>query len=132
MKTRLQVQEHLAILHERPPLYRGFFHAMAKIASEDGLLLFWQHGFVGFVSRDLVYSGIRLGAYPTVKRFYAGDQAADDIPLPTKIAAGMSTGAFGSAIANPLDVIRVRHSSEGGRLSAASGTGGCWRRGGCS
>jgi hypothetical protein len=88
---------------------------MSKIASEDGLFLFWQHGFVGFVGRDLFYSGIRIGAYPTVKQFYAGD-GNDDIPLGTKIAAGMSTGAFGSAIANPFDVVRVRHSSEGGRI----------------
>ena len=121
VKTRLQVQGEIAAKLGRAPLYRGFFDAMMKIAAEDGLVLFWQHGFAGFVGRDFFYSGIRMGAYPTVKRFYAGETADANIGLATKIAAGMSTGAFGSAIANPFDVIRVRHSTAGGRISASTG-----------
>ena len=91
-KTRLQVQEQLAAAHGRPLLYRGFVHAMSKIAAEDGLLLFWQHGFVGFVGRDLFYSGIRMGAYPTVRGLYAGKgkgATTDDIGLGVKILAGI-------------------------------------------
>ena len=122
VKTRLQVQEYLAVsAGQKPLLYRGFIHAVSKIAAEDGLVLFWQHGFVGFVGRDLFYSGIRIGAYPTVRKLYAGDTAMEEISLITKIAAGMSTGAFGSVLANPFDVLRVRHCTEGGRSSTSSG-----------
>jgi hypothetical protein len=41
-----------------------------------------------------------------------------DAGLAAKIAAGMTTGAVGSLVANPLDVARVRTMAEGGRVGA--------------
>jgi len=121
VKTRLQVQSEIAAAEGRAPLYRGFLHALRKIAMEDGLFLFWQHGFVGFVGRDALYSGIRIGAYPSVRNFYAGAENSAEIPLSSKLLAGMTTGAIGSFLANPFDVVRVRTSSEGGRISSQTG-----------
>jgi len=125
VKTRLQVQDD--------PLWRrqgggkriytgGFVAAIRKIAVEDGLFLLWRHGFAGFVSRDLLYSGIRMGCYPTVRGLVAGGNSAkEDIGLGAKILAGIITGAFGAGLANPLDVMRVRMSVEGGRVDIATG-----------
>lgn len=125
VKTRLQVQED--------PVWRnangggrlypdGFVATLRRIAAEDGLFLLWRHGFVGFVGRDLMYSGIRIGCYPTVRGWVAGgDTHKDDITLGTKIIAGLLTGAFGSGLANPMDVMRVRMSVEGGKIDADSG-----------
>lgn len=90
-------------------------------AREDGVLRLWSHGFAGFVSRDVIYPGIRIGLYPTVRSWLAGGKEKADIGLPEKIAAGACTGALGSALANPLDVVRVRMAVQGGRVDAASG-----------
>ena len=56
-------------------------------------------------------------SYPTV-RARLTSSGADDASLPAKIAAGAVTGAVGAAIANPLDVVRVRMSCEGGLVAA--------------
>jgi len=77
--------------------------------------MLWSHGFVGFVTRDLLYSGLRIGLYPTVRGFLA---ANGDASLLAKIAAGACTGAVGAAIANPLDLMRVRMSCEWGVVGA--------------
>ena len=115
VKTRLQVQDDPAF---HPKLYRGLVPALRQIAREDGLLRLWSHGFAGFVSRDLLYSGIRIGAYPTVRAAYAsGEQPT----LPQKIGAGATTGAFGAALANPLDVMRVRMSVDSGMCKGGTG-----------
>ena len=116
VKTRLQVQD----LPGWPRVYtRGLLATLSQVAREDGMLLLWSHGFVGFVGRDLLYSGLRIGLYPTV-RAKLTKTSADDASLPAKIAAGACTGALGAAIANPLDVMRVRMSCEFG----VGGSGG--------
>lgn len=116
VKTRLQVQEAPG----EPRLYSGMLSALTKIAKEDGLRGLWTHGFFGFVARDFFYSGLRIGLYPTVRERLSGG-AKGEASLAQKVAAGACTGALGATIANPLDVVRVRMSVEGGRV-AADGT----------
>lgn len=113
VKTRLQVQDQPGW----PKLYqRGFLRALIKIGSEDGVWLLWSHGFAGFVGRDLVYSGLRIGLYPTVRSKLSNGADKAEVGLTEKIVAGACTGALGAAIANPLDVVRVRMSCEGGAM----------------
>ena len=119
VKTRLQVQESGRA--GTPRLYDGFTHALRRIATEDGLLRFWKHGWTGFVMRDISYSGIRMGAYPMVRTTLSRGVHENDIGLATKIASGCCTGAFGSALANPWDVVRVRMQTEGGVVDARTG-----------
>ena len=58
VKTRLQVQD----LPGWPKVYTGgLFQTLTQIARDDGLARLWSHGFVGFVGRDFVYSGLRIG-----------------------------------------------------------------------
>uniref|UniRef100_A0A7S4Q7G0 Mitochondrial carrier protein n=1 Tax=Alexandrium monilatum TaxID=311494 RepID=A0A7S4Q7G0_9DINO len=125
VKTRLQVQDDPVWRHASGGgrLYPdGFLATLRRIAAEDGLFLLWRHGFAGFVGRDLLYSGIRIGCYPSVRGWVAGAGThKDEITLGTKVLAGLITGAFGSCLANPLDVMRVRMSVEGGRLDANTG-----------
>ena len=118
IKTRLQVQDQPGW----PRLYRhGFVHALRQIGAEDGLVRLWSHGFAGFVGRDLCYSGLRIGLYPTVRRTLSGGAAKSEVGLGEKIVAGALTGALGAAIANPLDVVRVRMTCEGGSVDAQTG-----------
>lgn len=115
VKTRLQVQDQPGW----PRLYcRGFLAALMKIHAEDGIVLLWSHGFFGFVARDLCYSGLRIGLYPTVRAALSGGVDKAEVKLSEKIVAGAFTGAIGAAIANPLDVVRVRMSCEGGVVNA--------------
>jgi hypothetical protein len=123
VKTRLQVQ-HKYASSGHPLLYRGTLHALSKIHAEEGIAALWRHGFAGFVMRDFCYSGLRIGMYPSVRQLYCGDGVSkEDAPLLRRIAAGMTTGGIGSALANPIDVVRVRTSVEGGRIGS-SGAGG--------
>lgn len=118
VKTRLQLQD----MPGATRLYTGSFAAaLRSIARSDGLRLMWSHGFVAMVGRDFFYSGVRTGLYPTVRSVLSGDRPASDVTLAEKIGAGALTGGLGSALANPLDVVRVRMMAEGGRVDAASG-----------
>ena len=56
--------------------------------------------------REAVYSTIRLGAYEPVKELFGASK--HNSPLWKKLAAGATTGAVGSAIATPTDLVRVR------------------------
>lgn len=47
--------------------------------------------------------------------------AKGEVGIGEKIVAGALTGALGAAIANPLDVVRVRMSCEGGVVDTQSG-----------
>eukprot|EP01051_Picozoa_sp_SAG22_P008087 SAG22_NODE_597_length_8708_cov_11.511209_2_plen_342_part_00 len=121
VKTRMQVQE---LMGPWPPsgrakLYPNFVSGLRTIAAEDGLAALWSYGFFGFVGRDLIYSGIRIGGYPSVRGMIAGGREESEIGLPRKILAGCTTGAIGSAITNPLDVVRVRMSVESGLVGPA-------------
>ena len=121
VKTRLQVQSDPTAQVSR--IYRhGFVDALCVTARTDGVRALWTHGFLGFVLRDFFYSGIRIGAYPSVRMLYAGKSVEkDEIGLSSKILAGATTGGVGSAIANPFDVVRVRMSVEGGLLCGRTG-----------
>jgi solute carrier family 25 (mitochondrial uncoupling protein), member 8/9 len=48
-----------------------------------------------------------------VKRYYVGENHVGDVPLLTKIAAGLTTGALAITIASPTDLVKVRMQSEG-------------------
>lgn len=114
VKTRLMVQADPAA--EVVRCYRhGFLDALRSVLRTDGICMVYTHGFAGFVLRDFFYSGLRIGLYPSVRSLYAGNNTAkSDVGIMTKILAGATTGAVGSAIANPFDIVRVRMTVEGG------------------
>ena len=56
--------------------------------------------------REGTYSTIRLGAYEPVKELFGASHHTS--PFWKKLAAGATTGAVGSAIATPTDLVRVR------------------------
>ncbi|KAI9175989.1 hypothetical protein H9P43_006353 [Blastocladiella emersonii ATCC 22665] len=126
VKLRMQMQRvladeaHLA----RPALtYPGGFRATAaKIFAEEGVRGLVLPGMTASVLREASYSSIRFGLYAPVKRlFYSsthhGDQAVHDVGLATKFAAGMTTGALGSCLASPLDLVKIRQQAEAGRVA---------------
>lgn len=88
-------------------------------------------GLLASMMRDIINGGLRIGAYPSVlkeverlrlmvvcRSAEAGETARGATPLPSKFAAGLITGAVGSAIGNPTDIVKVRMQAESGRLGA--------------
>ena len=60
-----------------------------------------------------MFGGLRIGLYDPVKQFYVGKDHVGDVPLLTKIAAGLTTGALAICIASPTDLVKVRMQAEG-------------------
>lgn len=64
-------------------------------------------------SQCLVVDVSRFGLYPTVKTLW-GVKDGEDIGLLRKMGAGLTTGAVGSALANPCDLVKIRMQREAG------------------
>ncbi|KNE67875.1 hypothetical protein AMAG_12592 [Allomyces macrogynus ATCC 38327] len=120
VKIRMQVQRaeaHEAHLGVSAIKYRGFYQSMTKIVAEEGLLGLILPGMAACLIREFSYSGIRFGLYSHVKELYGVGKGNDgDVGLLAKLAAGSTTGAIGSCLANPTDLIKIRQQAEAGRL----------------
>lgn len=117
VKVRLQMDGEGTTATQR---YRGVFHAGTTIFTEEGLQGLYR-GMQASACRELSYSGIRMGLYePTKEALGATDPTRT--PLWLKILAGAITGASGSILANPFDLVKVRMQSAGipGRPQYAS------------
>lgn len=57
--------------------------------------------------REASYSTIRIGAYEPMKELLGAHNPART-PLWKKIVAGASSGAIGSAMASPTDLVKIR------------------------
>jgi len=90
-------------------LYDSFLHGAQRIAREEGVLALWKHGLAASVLREMSYSSLRMGLYPTVKALVTpnhADGSTQEAGLASKILAAALTGAIGSAVANPTDLVR--------------------------
>jgi len=63
----------------------------------------------------LARSVTKPGLYPAIKGFYQGDRQGD-AGLARKVLAGLTTGGIGSALANPIDLVKIRMQGEAGRV----------------
>lgn len=116
IKTRLQIDGAGAASHHR--VHHGSFVKCTKnVVSSEGLLALYR-GVIPSLAREASYSSLRLGLYDPVKKVYIRHLPHfDETSLLVKIGAGATTGALGSAIANPCDLIKVRQQSFTGPLS---------------
>ncbi|KAG2838487.1 hypothetical protein PC118_g14131 [Phytophthora cactorum] len=96
-----------------PTRYLGFGHGLKTIVQEEG----WYglaKGWKASLLREFTYSGIRFGMYDQVKEFYE-DQVFHTppaehgrTPLYIKLLSGATSGGIGSALVNPMDLVKVR------------------------
>ncbi|CAK4611039.1 unnamed protein product [Aphanomyces euteiches] len=115
LKVRMQLEVECPI-NGKPRRYATFVQGSRTILATEGVRGFLK-GITASVLRDGFYSGIRLGAYEPMKEFLGATDPAHT-PLHLKVAAGAITGAFGSALANPTDLIKVRMQGEGNRYAS--------------
>ncbi len=115
-KVRLQLQASAGSagaggVAAAAPKYRGLLHTVRTMAVEEGASSLFK-GLTPGLLRQCVFATLRIGLYEPVRNFYhSGDPS--EIPLYKKIAAGMTTGTIGIAVANPTDVVKVRMQAEG-------------------
>ena len=99
-KVRLQVQGSAA-------KYNGMFHCITTMVREEGFTSLFKGLNAGF-QRQMVFASLRIGLYEPVKQFYVGKDHVGPISIFTRIAAALTTGAFGIMVANPTDVVKIR------------------------
>ncbi|XP_019627253.1 PREDICTED: mitochondrial substrate carrier family protein ucpB-like [Branchiostoma belcheri] len=115
IKVRMQLDNELresgkvvSVLRER--YYRGFVRGSVTIAKDEGIRGLYK-GVFPSILREASYSTIRLGSYEPMKELLGATDPAHT-PLWKKIIAGATSGAIGSSIATPTDLVKVRLQAE--------------------
>ena len=111
-KTRLQLQGQANFTGTK----LGFGPMMMNILKNEGMSGLYA-GVTPAVARHIPYTGFRAIGYEYIRAFFCGGDA-NNAPLIAKMAAGMTAGGIGQAIAVPCDLIKVRMQGDG-RLVAA-------------
>eukprot|EP00002_Diphylleia_rotans_P032890 TRINITY_DN6944_c0_g1_i1.p1 TRINITY_DN6944_c0_g1~~TRINITY_DN6944_c0_g1_i1.p1 ORF type:complete len:290 (-),score=48.79 TRINITY_DN6944_c0_g1_i1:220-1011(-) len=107
IKVRLQTQGQLSMGGKT---YTGFMDCARTIVRQEGALALGK-GMSASMLREATYSSLRMGLYRPVRDLIAPPD--QDAGLGRKILAGLTTGAIGSCIANPTDVIKIRMQVQG-------------------
>jgi hypothetical protein len=122
---------NLTYIYRSISMYGSFFQTASKIFAEEGLLRgLYIPGLVATCVRELSYSSFRFGLYQPVKStltyIIIGPPSSPQAqaiqynkgsePLVLKIAAGVTSGMLGSALANPTDVVKIKLQGEAGRI----------------
>jgi len=121
--------------------FRNPIHCGRTLVAEEGMRTLYR-GITSSLIREGSYSGMRMGFYEPVKQML-GATDPNNTPLHLKVLAGGITGALGSALANPCDLVKVRMQAQEGQGSRypstaaafasiykAGGVPGLWR--GCA
>ncbi|XP_064651776.1 mitochondrial substrate carrier family protein ucpB-like [Lineus longissimus] len=111
IKIRMQLDQELSSENKISEIlkgryYRGILRGGVKIVRDEGLAGLYK-GLPASLMREGSYSTIRLGAYEPLKQLF-GATDPSHTPLWKKICAGAISGAIGSAIATPTDLVKVR------------------------
>ncbi|XP_073151414.1 mitochondrial uncoupling protein 5-like [Henckelia pumila] len=99
-----------------PPPSVGPVAVGLRIIQQDGAAALFS-GVSATLLRQTLYSTTRMGLYDVLKKKWT-DPSTNNLPLASKVAAGLVSGAVGAAVGNPADVAMVRMQADG-RLPAA-------------
>jgi len=93
----------------------GVLQTGSALLRAEGPLGFYR-GIRASLCREMSYSGIRMGLYEPAKQLLSASDAKST-SLALKVSAGAITGATGSVLANPFDLVKVR-------MQGSPGSGG--------
>lgn len=111
--SKVRMQTESRVTGKPAVMYTSFSQTARRIVAEEGLWGLWKPGLTATATRDVIYSGIRVGLYPVLRQLMAGEDGSD-IGIAKKLLIGATTGAIGSAIANPMDLVMIRSMAEAG------------------
>lgn len=94
--------------NQKTVIYEGLVSGMKKIFREEGI-----HGLSKGVEasmlREITYSSIRIGGYEPIRKALSYDSVDPTNTSPmVKFLSALISGGVGSALANPLDLIKTR------------------------
>ncbi|XP_063223550.1 mitochondrial uncoupling protein 4 isoform X1 [Bacillus rossius redtenbacheri] len=128
-KTRLQIQgeKNSSRNGGANGPYRGMLQTAVGIAQEEGALKLWQ-GITPAIYRHVVYSGIRIVSYETLRDKVFHKEPDGSFPLWKSAMSGVTSGAIAQFFASPTDLIKVQIQMEGRRrlLGKAPRVHGTW------
>ncbi|KAJ6997601.1 mitochondrial uncoupling protein 5-like [Populus alba x Populus x berolinensis] len=102
-----------------PPLPRvGPISAGVRIFQSEGVAALFS-GVSATVLRQTLYSTTRMGLYDILKQKWTNPDSGN-MPLLSKITAGLIAGGIGAAVGNPADVAMVRMQADGAMIVTAS------------
>ncbi|XWS63111.1 hypothetical protein CRYUN_Cryun06bG0068300 [Craigia yunnanensis] len=113
-----------------------------RIIQTEGVAALFS-GVSATILRQTLYSTTRMGLYDILKNKWT-DKETRNLPLTSKIAAGLIAGGVGAAVGNPADVAMVRMQADGrlpieqrrnyksvidalGQMTKQEGVGSLWR-----
>lgn len=103
VKTRLQIQGELGRAGTRPSF--GVVGGAVILVQQEGARALYK-GLAPSLLREASYSTIRMGAYESFKKRLFPHHTGD-LPILQKFVAAGLAGAFGAAVANPTDLVRL-------------------------
>ncbi|CAH1739025.1 hypothetical protein AGLY_006979 [Aphis glycines] len=112
-KTRLQIQGEVAS-SSKPTQYRGMIKTAIGIVNEEGALKLWQ-GVTPALYRHVVYSGIRIVSYETMRDKLLLKNEDGSFPIWKSAISGVMSGVIAQYFASPADLIKVQIQMEGKR-----------------
>eukprot|EP01017_Pseudomicrothorax_dubius_P033490 TRINITY_DN4490_c0_g3_i1.p2 TRINITY_DN4490_c0_g3~~TRINITY_DN4490_c0_g3_i1.p2 ORF type:complete len:298 (-),score=84.58 TRINITY_DN4490_c0_g3_i1:1064-1957(-) len=109
----------------------NLFQTFRYVIQTEGVRALYK-GLIASQFRDLFYSSLRLGLYEPFKQLL-GEKDPKTTPYWKKFVSGGMSGGLASAIANPLDLLKVRlqaseshHKSIVGEIRTIYETAGFW------
>ncbi|XVE66592.1 hypothetical protein DITRI_Ditri08aG0090800 [Diplodiscus trichospermus] len=113
-----------------------------RIIHSEGVAALFS-GVSATILRQTLYSTTRMGLYDILKNKWI-DKETGNLPLTSKIVAGLVAGGVGAAVGNPADVAMVRMQADGrlpidqrrnyksvidalGQMTKQEGIGSLWR-----
>ncbi|KDR08957.1 mitochondrial uncoupling protein 4 isoform X1 [Zootermopsis nevadensis] len=116
-KTRLQIQGEVAAAQHssiNAIPYRGMLQTALGIAKEEGLLKLWQ-GITPAIYRHVIYSGIRIVSYETLRDEILKKEPDGSFPVWKSAVSGVTSGVIAQFFASPTDLVKVQIQMEGRR-----------------
>lgn len=92
--------------------YGGFFRTFGVIYAEEQGFRGLLKGAKPTVVREMTYSSFRMGMYEPIKEFTVSVTGAGQNDAVVKWGSAFLSGGIGSALFNPVDLVKVRFQSQ--------------------
>ncbi|KJH53395.1 hypothetical protein DICVIV_00333 [Dictyocaulus viviparus] len=106
-KTRLQIVRNKHAMG-------GMFQVTYNIIRKEGALSLWS-GVGPAITRHYIYTGIRMGAYETLRDKVFNKQNEKMFPVWKSMLCGATSGLLAQFAASPTDLVKVQMQMEGVR-----------------
>jgi hypothetical protein len=111
--TKVKLQLHRKGIYQNPTM----MGVMRQVAHEEGVMRgLLMPGLTASLTRSTLYGSYRVGLYPTIRDYVSRVDQSREPTLALRLTSGMLTGALGSMLSCPLDVVRTRMQADAGLI----------------